>query len=84
MTPLEKKLLASLIELEAVVRTMPGANPKPDLLPLFAQLDELTHQLPRSADPQLLHYLHKKSYAKARFFLQGDDAQNQAGNCHVS
>ena len=63
---------------------MPSANPKPDLRPLFARIDELTEQLPRDTDPSLLHYLHKKSYEKARLFLQGHDAENQVGNCrHV-
>jgi hypothetical protein len=83
-TPVEESLLQSLMELEAAVKSMPVANPKPSLLPLFARLDELTGQLPRNADPTLLHYLHKKSYEKARFFLQDRDAENQAGNCrHV-
>jgi len=32
----------------------------------------------------LLHYLHKKSYGKAQRFLQGREAENQAGHCrHV-
>ena len=79
-----KNILAALVELDATVKTMPSANPKPNLLLLFARIDELTHQLPRNADPTLLHYLHKKSYEKARLFLQDRDAENQAGNCrHV-
>jgi len=81
---LEKNLLAALTQLDETVKTMPTANPKPNLLPLFARLDELTAQLPRHTDPTLLHYLHKKSYEKARLYLQGRDAENQAGNCrHV-
>ncbi len=84
MTPVENLLLTSLVELEAAVKAMPTANPKPNLLPLFARLDELTRQLPHHTDPQLLHYLHKKSYEKARRFLQGREAENKAGNCgHV-
>ena len=83
-TSVESQLLAALTLLAETVKTMPAANPKPDLLPLFAQLDELAKQLPRHADPSLLHYLHKKSYEKARLFLQGRDAENQVGNCrHV-
>jgi hypothetical protein len=83
-TLLEKDLLNALVELAAAVKTMPTANPKPNLLPLFARLDELTKQLPGDAEPLLLHYLHKKSYEKARLFLQNRDAENQAGNCrHV-
>jgi hypothetical protein len=83
-TPLEKNLLNALVELHDAVKTMPTANPKPNLLPIFSRIDELTKQLPRDADPQLLHYLHKKSYEKARLFLQDRDAENQIGNCrHV-
>jgi hypothetical protein len=83
-TPVEKELLAALIQLDETVKSMATANPKPSLLPIFARLDELTRQLPRQADPTLLHYLHKKSYEKARLFLQGRDADNQVGNCrHV-
>ena len=83
-TSVESQLLAALTQLTETVKTMPTANPKPDLLPIFAQLDELTKQLQRDADPTLLHYLHKKSYEKARLFLHGRDAENQIGNCrHV-
>jgi hypothetical protein len=79
-----QNILASLVELDNAVKSMPTANPKPNLLPLFARIDELTKQLPRNADPTLLHYLHKKSYEKARLFLQDRDAENQVGNCrHV-
>ena len=60
---------------------MPSANPKPDLLPLFARLEELTRQLPPNTDPNLLHYLHKKSYEKARLWLEGRGANNARGNC---
>lgn len=79
-TPLEKDLLNAIVALDAAVKTMPAVNPKPNLLPLFARIDELAKQLPRNADPQLLHYLHKKSYEKARFWLQDHEAENQAGN----
>jgi len=80
----EQQLLVALLELQEAVRQLPTASPKPNLLPLFARIDGLTLQLPRDTDPTLLHYLHKKSYEKARLFLQGRDAENQAGNCrHV-
>jgi hypothetical protein len=79
-----QKILTTLMELDAAVKTMPTANPKPNLLPLFARIDDLTRQLPSNTDPTLLHYLHKKSYEKARLFLQDRDAENQMGNCrHV-
>lgn len=80
----ESELLAALTNLAETVKTLPTANPKPSLLPLFARIDELAKQLPREADPTLLHYLQKKSHEKARLFLQGRDAENQAGHCrHV-
>ena len=81
MTELENTIWQALIELDRQVKSMPTANPKPNLVPVFAQIDGLTRQLPADADPQLLHYLHKKSYEKARLFLEGRDADNAAGNC---
>jgi len=84
MTETEQAILKSLVELEDAVQSMPKANPKPNLMPLFARIDELTRALPRDADPSLLHYLQKKSYQKARLFLEGRDAENQVGSCgHV-
>jgi hypothetical protein len=83
-SPLETDLLAALAELNQAVQAMPAAGPKPSLLPLFARLDDLTRRLPEAAAPELRHYLQKKSYEKARLFLLGRDAENQAGNCrHV-
>jgi hypothetical protein len=84
-TSLQKDLLDALVQLDVAVKALPLANPKPDLPSLFARIDKLAKQLPRDADPALLHYLHKKSYEKARFFLLGRDAENQIGNCgHVN
>lgn len=84
VTDTERQILSVLIELETAVARMATASPKPNLLPIFQRLDELTRQLPPSTDPGLLHYLHKKSYEKARLYLQGRDAENQVGNCrHV-
>jgi hypothetical protein len=84
VTETEQQILHGLLELEATVARMATAQPKPSLLPLFNRLDNLTRQLPPTTDPTLLHYLHKKSYEKARLFLQGREAENQAGNCgHV-
>lgn len=84
VTTIEQNILRALTELDGAVKAMPTANPKPNLLPMFARLDELAGQLPREADPDLRHYLQKKSYEKARLFLEGRDAENQVGNCgHV-
>jgi len=82
--PVEITLLNALVELDNAVKSMPAANPKPNLLPIFSRIDGLAKQLAADADPTLLHYLHKKSYEKARLWLQDRDAENQAGNCrHV-
>ena len=82
MTDLEQNVLAALLDLERTIEQMPQANPKPNLLPLFSRLDELTRKLPLTTDPTLLHYMHKKSYQKARLLLQGREAENARGNCH--
>jgi len=82
MTELEQNILSALLDLERTVAAMPQANPKPSLLPLFARIDELMRTLPPTSDPLLLHYLHKKSYEKARLFLQGREEENARGNCH--
>jgi len=84
MTATEQTIWQALAELDRAVKAMPTANPKPNLLPLFSRLDQLTRELPPQTDPQLLHYMQKKSYEKARLFLEGRDAENAAGNCgHV-
>ena len=70
MTQTEQAILSTLLELEKTAAAMPAANPKPSLLPLFARLEQLTAQLPPSTNPNLLHYLHRKSYQKARLLLQ--------------
>lgn len=82
MTETEKAILQALLELEGAVRSMAAANPKPSLLPLFERLDSLTRQLPQDTEPDLLHYLHKKSYEKARLLLQGRESENVRGTCH--
>jgi hypothetical protein len=84
MNAIETEILQALLDLERLIQSMPTTNPKPNLLPLFSRLDELTAKLPKGTAPDLLHYLHKKSYEKARLFLQGRDAENAEGNCgHV-
>jgi len=70
MTHIEHELLDTLTTLEETIAQMATASPKPDLLPIFSRLDELTAQMPRGAEPDLLHYLHRKSYQKAAAFLR--------------
>ncbi len=80
MNELEKQLLAALNELEETVRTLATAPSKPDLLTLFTRIDGLAAQLP-AADPELRHYLQKKSYTKAREHLLGRGARVERGTC---
>jgi len=81
MTDQERAIWQALVELDQAVKSMATANPKPNLLPLFVRLDELTRQLPKETAPDLLHYLHRKSYEKARMWLEGRDAENARGKC---
>ena len=81
MTEIERSILDRLIELDEKVKSMPTANPKPNLLPLFQQIEELANQLPRSSAPDLLHYMQRKSYEKARQWLEGRYAEIHKGGC---
>jgi hypothetical protein len=84
MSEIENAILQALNELDAAVKTFPTAQPKPSLLPIFTRIDTLAESLPKDTDPSLVHYLKKKSYEKARFFLQGRDEENTTGSCgHV-
>ena len=81
MTAIERNILDSLNELDLVVKTMATANPKPNLLPLFARIEALANELPRDTAPDLLHYMQRKSYEKARLWLQGHFDEIQKGGC---
>ena len=81
MTAIERDLLKALQDLDATVKTMATTNPRPNLLPLFQRIESLADQLPRSTSPDLLHYLQKKSYEKARFWLEGRFVEIQTGGC---
>ena len=70
MNAIEQGIQEALAELDAAVRAMGAAHPKPDLQALFARLDELTSRLPPGSDPNLIHYLRNKSYDKARRWLR--------------
>jgi len=76
----EQDLRRELEALEKAVAEMPTANPKPDLAPRFKRIDDLAARLPAGTDPRLRHYLRQKSYRKARLFLEGREAENQAGD----
>ncbi len=83
MTALESEILEALVRLENAA-TGGTTGQRESVLPLVQRVSELTHALPPGTSPDLLHYLHKRSYEKARFWLQGRDAENAQGNCgHV-
>ena len=81
MSATERDILQTLTELENAVKAMATTNPKPNLSPLLNRIDALTDQLPKETDATLLHYLHRKSYEKARLWLEGRETENQAGSC---
>ena len=81
MTQTELAILTTLRELEAAARPRPTPGPRPELLALFARLDELTAALPNETHPDLLHYLRRKSYEKARLWLEGRGDENAPGAC---
>jgi len=70
MTQIEREIFDTLLELERGAAQMAARAPKPDLRPLFARLDDLARRLPAGADPDLRHYLQRKSYQKARALLE--------------
>jgi hypothetical protein len=70
MTEVEQTLLETLRGLETAVAQMATTQPKPNLVAFFERIEALTEQLPKGTDPQLLHFLHRKSYQKARAFLE--------------
>ena len=82
MTATEQTIWETLVELDRLVKSMLTANPKPNLLPVFTRLDELTGNLPPDTAPELMHYLRKKSYAskKPGCFLEGRDAEEHRLN----
>jgi hypothetical protein len=79
--PVERQLLDALAELDKAVKAMPAIEGKPNFLLLFARIDELAEQLPPDADPQLRHFLQRKSYGKARLFLEGRAEEIMQGRC---
>jgi hypothetical protein len=70
MTKTEHEILDALVELEQAASQMATAPIKPDLRPIFTRLDTLSAQLPADAPSDLRHYLQRKSYQKARVFLE--------------
>ena len=81
MTDLERKIHGALVGLEEGIAAMRTAKTKPDLVAMFDHIESLAQQLPAGTSRDLLHYLQKKSYQKARLFLEGRDKENHRGGC---
>jgi hypothetical protein len=81
MTAFEEDVRRALDELGAAVAALRGPGPRPDVAACLRRLDELTAALPPGADPDLRHYLLKRSYEKARLHLAGRAAENARGAC---
>ena len=80
MTTTEHQLLGALKDMEAAVAGM-SSQPKPNLMAHFDRIDALTATLPDETDGELIHYLQKKSYEKARLFLEGRLSEIEKGGC---
>ncbi len=72
MNSVEENLLRALLDLEQAAKMRAAANPKTNIGDLLRRLDEMANELPAGTDPQLLHFLRRKSYDKARRWLQGE------------
>ncbi len=72
MTETESAILEQLRQLDDT------AARRGDVLPILTELTRLTRSLPPGADPDLLHYLNRRSYEKARLFLEGIDPETGA------
>jgi hypothetical protein len=81
VTGIETELLTALRDLEHGAQVTKPAGPRPDLSALLARVDGLTERLPKDNHPDLLHYLQRKSYDKARRWLEGRDTENRRGTC---
>jgi len=81
MNQVETEILGTLRELERAVKPGVSGQGNPALQEIFSRLDNLARQLPQGANPNLLHYLQKQSYQKARLLLEGRDEENRRGSC---
>ncbi len=80
MNSLELAVFDALLELENAARGLKAGNRKGDISRLIARIEDLTHHLPPETAPELRHYLERKSYQKARLFLEGRDAERAVEN----
>jgi hypothetical protein len=81
MTQLEQELHAALLELDGTVKRMAATRTPVDLLPLFARIEELGAKLPPGTDPQLVHFIQRKSFEKAALWLEDRKSEITRGIC---
>jgi hypothetical protein len=81
MSGLEEQVYEALKALDRSVKSLSTQKPPPDLLPLLRRIDELGSQLPPGTDPQLLHFLQRRSFEKALLWLEGRKAEITRGIC---
>ncbi|HMP82737.1 MAG TPA: hypothetical protein PKA41_08565 [Verrucomicrobiota bacterium] len=81
MTRIEQDLLRALVELDDAVKSLRASSLKPDIGALLARVDSLASGLPPDADGNLKHYLQRKSYEKARMWLEGRRTGIPSGVC---
>lgn len=81
MTQLEQELHQALLDLDGAVKRMAATKAPVDLMPLFARIDQLGAQLPPGTDPQLLHFLQRKSFEKATLWLENRKGEITRGIC---
>ena len=74
MTETEQAILQALTELQEAAAGKDGSR----LGPLFERIDRLAAQLPAGTNPELAHFLQRKSYEKARAKLEGQKAARGA------
>ncbi|MEE2947389.1 MAG: hypothetical protein VX392_03650 [Verrucomicrobiota bacterium] len=80
MTITEQEILDALKDLETAVAGI-STEPKTNLMTYFDRIDALAASLPTETDAELKHYLQKKSYEKARLFLEERFDEIEKGGC---
>jgi hypothetical protein len=81
MTQLETELHQALLDLDDAVKRMAATKLPVDLMTHFARIDELGAKLPAGTDPQLVHFIQRKSFEKAMLWLEGHKAEITRGIC---
>lgn len=81
MTSLESQILEALSEMESAAAALRAGGPRQDLRPILDRLSRFAGELPPDTDPDLLHYMRRQSYEKARLFLLGRASENPRGSC---